>query len=277
MNQETWQKIDWHGIWRSMMQNCSGVAYGQPGRLKRWEKDQANEYLKHASDEYPKALDALIQIRSSDRILDIGCGPGILALPFSLISKSVTVVDISENMLQILHENMQVKGITNIKSVNKCWLDTQVGVDILEKYDVVISSNSINLLGAQEKSVDNKPRLEWNLVAALKKMNQVGKRVYLSFPFFVWDSNVALRHLGKASHPFPDYVIVHNILYQMGIRPEINILRFTNPNLTDAYLRHCKSWAHGFSDEEKTVFEKLNCNDKILRRNQCWSVFWWTN
>ncbi len=259
------------------MEKCSGVAYAQAGHLKRWEKDQANDYLKHSSDEYPKALDNLIQIKSSDRILDIGCGPGVLALPFSLISNSVTVVDLSENMLEVLNENAQAKGITNIKSVNKCWLDTRVGVDIAQEYDVVISSNSINLLGAQEKNVDNQPRIEWNLVAALKKMNQVGKRIYVSFPFFIWDSSAILRQLGKESNPWPEYVIVHNLLYQMGIRPNINVLRYTNSNLDDAYLRHCKSWAHNFSDQERAVFEKHDSNKVGALGSQCWGVFSWKN
>ncbi|MCW4010370.1 MAG: class I SAM-dependent methyltransferase [Candidatus Bathyarchaeota archaeon] len=259
------------------MEKCSGVNYDQPGHLKRWEKDQANDYLKHSSEEYPKALNDLIRIRPEDSILDIGCGPGVLALPFSLISKSVTVVDISENMLKVLHENAAAKGITNIKSVNKCWLDTCVGADISQGYDVVISSNSINLLGAQETTVNNQPRLEWDLVAALKKMNQLGKRIYLSFPLFIQNHLSSLKHLGKKSNPWPDYVILHNILYQLGIRPNINILKFTNTHFDDAYLRHCKSWVHDLRDHERDVFERQNGDQKVpgLRRNQLWGVFWW--
>ena len=276
MNQGTRQKTDWHGIWRSMMQKCSGVAYDQEGRLKRWEKDQANEYLKHSSDEYPKALNNLIQIKPSDKILDIGCGPGVLALPFSLISNSVTVVDISENMLQVIKEKAHVKGITNINLVNKYWLDTRSGVDILENYDVVVSSNSINLLGAQEKKVRDQQSLEWNLVAALEKMNQVGRRIYISFPFLIWDSTTVLRHLGKESNPWPDYVILHNVLRQMGIRPNVNVLKFINPNLDNAYLRHCRSWGYNLSYKERASLEKEYSNKvETLGRIQRWGVFSW--
>jgi SAM-dependent methyltransferase len=273
------QRINWHDVWRNTMQKCSGIAYDGTGHLRKWEKNQANDYLKHSSEEYPKTLNELIQIRPTDSILDIGCGPGVLALPFSLLSKSVTVVDISENMLAVLHENATAKDITNIKTVNKYWLDTHVGIDISQDYDVVISSNSINLLGAQHTTVHGKPTLEWNLVAALNKMNQVGKRIYISFPIFIQDHAFALKHLGKESNPWPDYIILHNILYQLGIRPNINILRFTNPNWDTVYLSHCKTWAHDLNEHERAIFEEHNRDPKVTesRKNQVWGVVWWKN
>lgn len=261
------------------MQKCSGIAYDETGRLRKWEKDQANDYLKHSSEEYPKVLNDLIQIRSTDNILDIGCGPGVLAFPFSLISRSVTVVDVSENMLAVLNEKSAAQGVTNIKAVNKYWLDTRVGVDISQEYDVVISSNSINLLGAKQIAVNYQPALEWNLVAALERMNQVGKRVYISFPIFIQDYLSVLKHLGKESNPWPDYVILHNILYQLGIRPNINILRFSNPNWDSAYQLHSKIWAHDLNKQERATFEKQNSKNNIheSRKNQVWAVFWWKN
>jgi hypothetical protein len=73
--------------------------------------------------------------------------------------------------------------------------------------------------------------LEWNLVNALKKMNQVGKKIYISFPTNVYDYSAIYEKLGKEQNPFPEYVVVHNMLYQLGCRPNVDVLKFTNPNI----------------------------------------------
>ncbi|MCW4005247.1 MAG: class I SAM-dependent methyltransferase [Candidatus Bathyarchaeota archaeon] len=277
MNQERPAPLLWHELWRSMMDKCTGVALDQNGSLKRWHPNDAKDYLQHSSPHYPKALNQLINIQPTDNILDIGCGPGVLALPFSKLSKTVTVVDISPGMLNILKQNAAREGVVNIKYVNKFWLETHIGEDIADNYDIVLSSNSINLLGIQESFVDGKPKLSWDLATAIEKMNQVGKRVYISFPAAVHDYSAAFKSIGKQHHPWPSYTILHNMLYQMGLRPNVDTLHFTNPNIDKNLTIRRVGWAVNLTPQEKTAFQThlKQSQERFFKANQTWGVYWW--
>jgi precorrin-6B methylase 2 len=53
------------------------------------------------------------------RVLDIGAGPGSLAIPLAEMVAHVTAVEPAEGMMEILKQNMETYGTRNIDCVYK--------------------------------------------------------------------------------------------------------------------------------------------------------------
>ena len=54
-------------------------------------------------------------LSSEMKVLDIGSGPGILALPMAKRVREVTVVEPSAAMRNLLKAHMEEEGVTNIR------------------------------------------------------------------------------------------------------------------------------------------------------------------
>ncbi len=70
------------------------------------------------------------------RILDVGCGSGMYTLRLAMEAQHVTAVDISSEMLRILEEDAQARGVSNISTVQSGWDDFQTE----EQFEVVFAS-----------------------------------------------------------------------------------------------------------------------------------------
>ena len=71
-------------------------------------------------------VNALFDILGADaKILDVGGGSGRLALPLATRAKRVTVVEPSEDSVELLNERAAEAGITNITVINESWEDVR--------------------------------------------------------------------------------------------------------------------------------------------------------
>jgi 2-polyprenyl-3-methyl-5-hydroxy-6-metoxy-1,4-benzoquinol methylase len=104
-------------------------------------------------------LNGLAVTRDS-RVLDIGAGPGTLAIPLAPRVKSVTAVEPGSGMVSIMQERAARERITNISCVQKQWEDVDPARNLFGPYDVVIASLSLTMEDIQ---------------AALEKMDSVAK------------------------------------------------------------------------------------------------------
>ena len=77
------------------------------------------------------------------KVLDIGSGPGILALPMAKRVQEVTVVEPSATMRTLLKSHMEEEGITNIRILPYLW--EEVPEEELDTYDLVVASYSLNM------------------------------------------------------------------------------------------------------------------------------------
>lgn len=70
---------------------------------------------------YPKLLGqrvaSAVGVTGADRVLDLGTGPGFLAIDFAPLVKSVTAVDPAPEMLAIANENVARAGVGNVRVV----------------------------------------------------------------------------------------------------------------------------------------------------------------
>jgi SAM-dependent methyltransferase len=143
-------------------------------------------------------------------VLDVGSGPGTLALPLARQVRKVTAMDYSSQMLAILKQQADNEKLFNIEAVEAAWDDNWQEIGIIP-HDAVIASRSL--------TVDD-------LAAALVKMNQWARKAVFvtdrvgATPF----DPEAFAAVGREFSPGPDYIYAVNILYQLGIHAKVDFI-----------------------------------------------------
>jgi SAM-dependent methyltransferase len=175
-----------------------------------------------------------LDITKESRVLDIGAGPGTLAIPLAPRVKEIIAVEPGEGMTAILSERMKKDGISNITIIRKRWEDIIPANDLAGQYDVVIASLSLTME---------------DIRLALRKMDEASRgSVYLfwfvDIPF--WEKMYAdlwePLH-GLSYHPGPKADCLFGVLYQMGIYANLEMLplkkkyRFTTKDELTAFFR----------------------------------------
>ena len=211
-------EIDWNAVWKARQdRHEASRTFEDP--THNWDKkENARRYNEGSKGEFDARVSMTItglDITGDSRVLDIGAGPGTLAIPLASRVKEVTAVEPGKGMLRVLAENMEKKGIHNIRSVGKLWEDIEVASDLAAPYDIVIASLSLTMADLRE---------------ALAKMDAVSScYVYLFWfadpPFWekmyidLWPD----LH-GESFYPGPKADCLFNVLYQMGIFANVEML-----------------------------------------------------
>ncbi|WP_051319858.1 MULTISPECIES: class I SAM-dependent methyltransferase [Planktothrix] len=83
----------------------------------------AAEYYARHRTKYPSSLfeklDQLFKLNGRGRLLDLGCGPGIIAIPMSDRFEEVVAIDPDPEMVKVCQQEAQSCGIHNILSLQK--------------------------------------------------------------------------------------------------------------------------------------------------------------
>jgi len=209
---------DWNEIWKArQLRHGASKHFDDPSH--NWDKVENAERYDTSSrsgyDSRVKTTIAGLPLKKSFRVLDIGAGPGTLAIPLAPFVKEVTAVEPGEGMVAILHDHIRKNGISNILSIQKRWEDIDPSADLDGQYDIVIASLSLTMEDIRE---------------ALAKMNAASRKyVYLFWfadpPFWermygdLWES----LH-GNPYHAGPNADCLFNVLYQMGIYANVEML-----------------------------------------------------
>ncbi|MCK6683438.1 MAG: class I SAM-dependent methyltransferase [Thermoanaerobaculia bacterium] len=214
-------------------------------------------------DEFVRRMD----LSDCATLLDVGCGPGTIALAVADRLTRVYGLDYSPGMLNVMMESAAARGISNVEAIERAWEDDWTGVPAC---DVVVASRST---------------LVDDMADALAKLDaRANRRVYLTSLVggrFV-DADV-LEALGHAPPPLPDYIYVLNILYQMGRHPRVDYIEVENRRAVapdfESFLRRV---AFSLGELSPTEKERLrawyDANPERAREGgkpRRWAFIWW--
>jgi SAM-dependent methyltransferase len=272
------KEIDWNEVWKAqMLRNRES----NPGRdyNRIWEtREMAERFWRMCLENRERQEKTIAETDFSpeSRLLDIGAGPGTLAIPFASVVAHVTAVEPASGMASKLREMIEDQYIENISVVQKSWDEIDVEKDLQPPYDVVIASFSLGMT---------------DIRAAIKKMKQASSKYIYLYHFAsdtFWD--VHWRELWPKLHdreyyPGPKCDILYNVLYQMGIYPDISvspqILNQRFSSIEDA-LKTLRPQAQIETPEQDAIFRdflKNNLkNDKGSLILPVWSnrvKMWW--
>jgi len=275
-----YKSIDWNKIWKEqMLKNRKANGYKDCALF--WEKESAAHYWKMVQETQRERIKKTIKgisINSESRVLDIGSGPGVLAIPIARKVLHVTSIDPSAGMIKVLKEKMAENGISNIHCVLKRWEDINIERDLNAPYDVVLASLSLGMFDIRE---------------SIRKMIDVcTMNVYLYW--FAgepsWDVHsrnlFALLH-DTDFHPMPRSDVLFNVLYQMGIYPHIEVFPYQHINVFSSMKEAMDYFSHrygAYTDRHKLFLRDYlqNILQKedgflVLRSPATCLKMWWEN
>lgn len=218
MSPEPFLDPDWNEIWKQR-QALQESSKGPGDSTHNWDKkENAERYDASARSEYDdrvKQTIASLPLTKEARVLDIGSGPGVLAIPIAPLVREVTAVEPGAGMLEVLRKHAKREGISNITCVQKPWEDVVPETDLSPPYDIVVASLSLTMHDIRE---------------ALQKMDAVSSgSVHLfwfaDMPF--WEKMYAdlqePLHC-RPYHPGPKADCLFCVLYQIGIYPDVTMM-----------------------------------------------------
>ncbi len=267
---QVYADIDWSKLRANAL---AGKGWQEKGPGE-WDQKAGSFAGRNKSSVYVELVLSHLPLDSSYTVLDIGSGPGTLAIPMAKQVRSVTAIDFSPGMLGILNEIAREQNLDNIHTVQCAWEDDWQKKG-LQPHDIAIASRSMGVK---------------DLTSALLKLNDYGSRyIFLtdrigSTPF----EEGAFEALGRPFTPGPDYIYTLNLLYTLGIFPNVTVLKLERdvdyPSMAEAIKSY--SWMfHDITPEEILALKKY-LTAKIIRSNNGritvrrdsppqWALIWW--
>ncbi len=213
------ENIDWNDVWTIRTKDhlecgnkteCASIWEEKEAAKKFWQMSQRDGQKR--ARETIKSLN----LTPDSRVLDIGAGPGSLAIPISEQVAHVTAVEPSTGMLEVLQENIDEFGSNNITCVKKLWEDIDVEKDLDGPYDVIIASFSLGMPDIRK---------------AIEDMQAVSSG-YIYLYWFAGETSWNLHSKkiwpklhGREYCSMPKCNILYNVLYGMGIYPNMSTFK----------------------------------------------------
>lgn len=157
------------------------------------------------ADEFVRRMD----LTGCRTLLDVGCGPGTIALAVAPRLERVYGLDYSRGMLDAMLANAAAQGLGNVEAILRSWDEAW---DDVPECDVVVASRSTLVLDME----DALSRLDAKARRRVCLTSLVGGR-------FVPAEVLAV--LGREQPAFPDYIYIVNLLHRMGRHPRLDYIR----------------------------------------------------
>lgn len=217
-----------------------------------------------------------LPIGPESRVLDIGAGPGTLAVPLAGVAAHVTAVEPAAGMAEVMSEYAAEEGVSNLSIVRKRWEEIDPSADLKGPYDIAVASYSLGMP---------------DIRAAIEAMCEASSRwVYLYWFAGTtnWEQGMIdlWPHLhGREYRRGPKANVLFNVLYSMGICPNVETTRMEHvrrfPNLEAAVAEFREQYAVSTPEQEMVLRDYLagalsqNGGDLLLSGMATRVKLWW--
>jgi SAM-dependent methyltransferase len=237
------EDIDWNLLWQKARESATRKSKTSAD----WDRKADSFAGRNTRGVYNNLFISLLKPDRSWSVLDVGCGPGTLAIPLAAMVKRVTALDFSSRMLEILEQRSAEKELTNISAHRLSWTDDwrQHGITM---HDAVIASRSLAVEDLRQ---------------ALEKLTSFAARTVVvsdrvgSGPF---DPD-AFAAVGRQLRPGPDYIYTVNLLYRMGIQASVDFITLEDQHRYSSLEEAVDNYSWMFSD--LTDREKKQLEDYV--------------
>ena len=155
-------------------------------------------------------VNALFSLLGTDaEVLDVGGGSGRLALPLATRAKRITVVEPSEDSVELLNARAAEAGITNITVINEAWEEVREPTA-----DIVLCSLVLHHVPDAAPFVTKLQQHARERVVIVEMMETPG---VVEFPFYE-------RVHGSAPTPLPGVPKILELLWALDIFPDVSML-----------------------------------------------------
>ena len=259
--------IDWDELWTRKMDK-------KGDRGKDWSKAAVKYSQRASKDNYTEQLISKMILSKEYTVLDVGCGEGSVTIPLSKEVASVTAIDATDKMLEILDEKIKEQEINNIETIKD-----DVNYVTLEKYgnyDIVLASRVVNGIKSPKKVFSN--------------LNEIANK-YVFITLF-GPNNWKLekdffKFINKEYAGAPSYTILINLLAEMEIYANVvnlDVGPVRTYNTIEEAIDNGKWNLSKFSEDEQELLPEylesvLDKNDDGLLTNPDdkpdWVLIWW--
>ncbi|TAJ45457.1 class I SAM-dependent methyltransferase [Methanofollis fontis] len=246
--------IDWNGVWKAQwhehQRSSKGTTDGGMWDTVEAARSFYRMALENNGERVRKTVNNL-PLTPESRVLDVGAGPGAIAIPIARQVRHLTAVEPSAAMCSVFEENLAAEeGIGSVRIVQKRWEDVSVEGDLEPPYDIVFASYSLDLPDIGD---------------AIRKMDAVSSGYVFVYWFAgttSWDAmSMALwpRLHGSVFVPSPKCDLIYNLLYSMGIYPNIEVFPFRHINRfpdLDGAVQHFSPRYFAETAEQKEILRE---------------------
>lgn len=228
-----YQEIDFAQMYVEHKQNTIFKGKGH----KEWDQKSKEMAPRMQKSDYVEEFISKMQLDRQDVVLDIGCGPGTLAIPLAKKVKQVIAIDFSKQMLEELEKYAHQEGIHNISTYHIGWEDDW---SFLPHIDIAVASRSMEVSDMQD---------------ALFKMSYIAKKTcYLTYK--VGGSYVDMDIVNYIQKPIvkkPDYWYIPLILYTKQYLAKIDYIKTSGSIKSHTAQSFVDSlrWSFGSLSEEE--------------------------
>lgn len=174
-----------------------------------WDARVADLSRELSGSPYVDELLRLVDLTGCRTLLDVGCGPGTVALALAPRLERVYGLDYSRGMLDAMTRHAAARGLSNVEPILRSWEEPW---DDVPACDLVLASRSTLVRDMEDALV----RLDAKAKRRACLTSLVGGR------FLRAD---VLEVLGRERPAYPDYIYVVNLLHRMGRHPRLDYVR----------------------------------------------------
>ncbi|MFZ2957981.1 MAG: class I SAM-dependent methyltransferase [Candidatus Ozemobacteraceae bacterium] len=210
---EAWYRFPWH-------QNNAGEDDKKQAGF--WDKKAPLFSQKAHNPDHRRDVEHLLNRFTwdpSERVLDVGAGPGTFAIPLAQRVQHVTAIDASIGMLAELHKQASRESVSNISVTPGRWLSFTAGS--LPKHDTVVCFNALGVVALDETG-------ECHMGKAIERLREAGtRRGIILVPHADLPMDKPLRDALDIPENYERrerIAILYHIMVKSGLMPNLVIL-----------------------------------------------------